>query len=214
VRGAELRMGDERPGEPAWLAEEEAARAGLYRLLAAWLARPADLGLLARTAELGGPGPLGEALGELAAAAREADPDAVDREYHELFVGLGRGELVPYASYYLTGFVYEKPLADLRADLERLGVARRPDNHEPEDHVASVLEVMAGLVEGRFGDGTLRTQRSFFARHVEPWMGRFFHDLERARTARVYARLGRVGGLFVEVERVAFGLDGRAVGHA
>ncbi len=199
---------------PVMTAEEEAARAGLYRLLSAWLARPPGLELVAQTARLGGPGPLGEALAALAAAAREAEPAELEREYHELFIGLGRGELVPYASYYRTGFLYEKPLAELRAELERLGVARREGNHEPEDHVASVLEVMAGLVAGRFGDGSLGLQRSFFARHMEPWMGRFFHDLERARAARVYGHIGRVGRLFMEVERVAFGLEGRTVGHA
>ncbi len=212
MRSAGLPVDEREPPIP--LAEEEAARAGLYRLLSAWLARPPDAALLQRTALLGGPGPLGEALAELAAAARAGDPAAVEREFHDLFVGLGRGELMPYASYYLTGFVYEKPLADVRAEFERLGVARRPDNPEPEDHVASVLEVMAGLVEGRFGDGDLAVQRRFFARHVAPWVGRFFHDLERARAARMYARLGRVGGLFVELERAAFGLDAPAAGHA
>lgn len=196
----------------AIVAEEELARARLYGLLSAWLAAPPSLELLSLTSGLGGEGEVGAALGELAEAAREADPAALEREYFDLFVGLGRGELVPYASYYLTGFVYEKPLADLRADLERLGVRRREGNHEPEDHIASVLEVMAGLVEGRFGDGSLRTQASFFRRHVEPWAGRFFLDLERARAARVYAPLGRLGRLFVELERVAFELADRHEG--
>jgi len=191
---------------------EDMARARLYGLLSAWLAAPPSLDLLARTAQLGGEGAIGHALAELAQAAREADVAALEREYFDLFVGLGRGELVPYASYYLTGFVYEKPLADLRADLERLGIRRREGNFEPEDHIASVLEIMGGLVEGRFGDGSLRSQVSFFRRHVEPWAGRFFHDLERARAARTYAPLGRLGRLFVELERVAFELADRHKG--
>lgn len=189
------------------LDEVEALRAVTWRLLARLLAAPPDAATLETVAKLGEPGSeLGEALRALAAAARESDPEQVADEYHELFVGVGRGELVPYASYYRTGFLNERPLAELRADLARLGVARAAGNPEPEDHVASLCEIMAGLIEGRFGTGRPGEDQRFFDRHLAPWVGRFFADLESARAGRFYRPVGRVGRLFVEIERAGFRL--------
>jgi TorA maturation chaperone TorD len=187
--------------------ETERSRAVLYGLLSRFLAAPPDRDLLARVAGLGGDAtPIGTALGELAAKARAADAARAREEYHALFVGLGRGELVPYASWYLTGFLFERPLAELREDLARLGIARAEGNPEPEDHIASVLEVMAGLIEGRFGDGGLAGQKAFFERHIDPWVLRFFADLEQATSADLYRPVARLGRALLEIERVAFGM--------
>jgi TorA maturation chaperone TorD len=187
--------------------DTERSRAALYGLLARFLAAPPDQGLLALVAGLQGDGTaIGTALGELAAKARSADVAHVREEYHALFIGLGRGELLPYASWYLTGFLYERPLAELRDELARLGVTRAEGNPEPEDHIASVLEVMAGLVAGRFGDGSLAGQKAFFERHIDPWGLRFFADLERAASADLYRPVARLGRALLEIERVAFGM--------
>jgi TorA maturation chaperone TorD len=187
--------------------ETEAGRARVYALLAALLARPADAGLLGRLAALDGDGTrLGEALAALAAAAREARAEAVEREFHDLFIGLGRGELLPYASYYLTGFLHERPLAKLRTDLAALGIARAEGVAEPEDHIATLCEVMAGLVEGSLGDGAAGQDRRFFERHLGPWAERFFGDLEQAKAARFYRAVGRLGREFIGIETEAFAL--------
>ena len=131
----------------AELSEEDACRSALYRLLGRVLVAPPEEFVLAALAELkGDESPLGRALNEVAAAA--AAPQDLDREYQDLFIGLGRGELVPYGSYYLTGFLYEKPLAKLRRDMAMLGIGRRENVREPEDHVGAVLEMMAGLIDG------------------------------------------------------------------
>ena len=50
-----------------------------------------------------------------------------DRGDNRLFIGVGRGELLPFASVYMTGFLNEKPLATLRNDMVTLGVERSPD---------------------------------------------------------------------------------------
>ena len=68
-----------------------------------------------------------------------------------LTLEIGRGELVPFASYYRTGFLNEKPLAKLRGDMARLGIARAESVKEPEDHIAALCEMMAGLITGAFG---------------------------------------------------------------
>jgi TorA maturation chaperone TorD len=175
-------------------------------LLSGLLARPPDQGLLARLAGLSGDGTaLGEAVGALAAAARDARAEAVEREFHDLFIGLGRGELLPYASYYLTGFLHERPLAKLRADLAALGIERAASVVEPEDHIATLCEVMAGLIDGSLGDGPEQDRR-IFDRHLRPWAERFFADLEQAKAARFYRAVGRLGRVFIGIETEAFAL--------
>lgn len=186
--------------------EADVARAQEYALLAALLARAPDAGLLSRLAELRGDAtPLGVAHASLAQAASAADIDKVEREYFNLFIGLGRGELLPYASYYLTGFLHERPLARLRGDLVTLGIERAEGQFEPEDHAAILCEIMSGLASDRFGTKPGADQ-SLFEKHLAPWIGRFFADLERADAADFYRRVGTIGRLFMEIETEAFAL--------
>ncbi len=179
-------------------------RAQLFALLGRLLSGPPDADLLARLRGLRGDDtPLGRALDGLAGAARATDAARAEREYFALFVGLGRGELLPYASYYLTGFLHERPLAELRATLGLLGVARAEGVAEPEDHLGFCCEVMAGLLEGRFGE---IEPGDFFARHLAPWAGRCFADLEAAEAAAFYRAVGALGRSAVEIEQAAAAL--------
>lgn len=190
-------------------AVEDRMRADFYDLLAALLARPpADDTLLACAGLEGDDAPLGKAVGTLGRLARSSKAPAVNREFHDLFIGLGRGELLPYASYYMTGFLHEKPLARLRADMIRLGVARSDDVAEPEDNIASLMEIMAGLIRGRFGaPAPLATQRDFFNTHIAPWAEHFFTDLEGAKASVFYTPVGTMGRLFMEIEKTAFRME-------
>lgn len=186
--------------------EVDAARAQEYALLAALLARAPDAGLLARLAELRGDAtPLGVAHAALAQAASATTVEKVEREYFNLFIGLGRGELLPYGSYYLSGFLHERPLARLRTDLAALGIERTDGQYEPEDHAAILCEIMAGLVSGRFGTKAGADQ-TIFEKHLAPWLGRFFSDLERAEAADFYRWVGTLGRVFLEIETEAFAL--------
>jgi len=190
------------------IATEDQLRVDLYDFLAALLARPADQALLGQTAALrGDQSPLGEAIGALARVAAHSKPDMAEREFNALFIGVGRGELLPYASFYLTGFLNEKPLASLRQDMAAQSISRAPNVFEPEDNIASLLEMMAGLISGRFGDpASLARQVTFFNRHIAPWAGHFFNDLTGADSAVFYAGVGAVGQIFMEIEREAFRL--------
>lgn len=182
----------------------DAARAQEYLLLAMLLsAAPSGKLLDQLTALTGDATPLGRAHAALAAAAGDAVVAKVEREYFDLFVGLGRGELLPYASYYLTGFLNERPLSRLRADLAASGIERFANNSEPEDHAAILCEIMAGFAGGRFA-APLDAQRAFFAKHVAPWMGRLFADIERAESAIFYRAVGALGCAFIEIETEAF----------
>jgi TorA maturation chaperone TorD len=128
--------------------------------------------------------------------------EAVEREFFTLFIGVGRGEILPYASYYLTGFLHERPLADLRGDLRQLGIAKAEGVSEPEDHLAFLAETYAGLLAGAFGPGP-DAALPFFARHIRPWAARCFTDLEAASGAEFYRAVGRLGRLAVEIEAAA-----------
>ncbi len=186
--------------------ETDLGRVRLYRLLASLLAQPPGEALLARLAGLtGDETALGSALGALSEAAADTTAEGVEREFFELFIGLGRGELLPYASYYLTGFLHERPLARLRGDLARLGVVRAEGVAEPEDHIATLCEVMAGLIDGSFAAPAGEDGR-FFDRHLKPWAGRFFADLEAAKAARFYRAVGGLGARFVAIEAEALAL--------
>ena len=149
--------------------------------------------------------PLGIAHAALGEAATAANVERVEREFFDLFIGIGRGELLPYGSYYLTGFLNERPLARLRDDLARLGIERVEGEVEPEDHAAVLCEIMAGLADGRF-DGPAGADRELFEKHLAPWIGRFFADLEHAKAADFYRRIGTVGRVFIEIESEAFAL--------
>ena len=141
---------------------------------------------------------LGAAWHALETAAQRADVDAVDDEYHDLFIGVGRGELIPYSSWYQTGFVMDKPLAALRTDLAALGFERQDDVKEPEDHAAALLETMALIVASP--EHGVEVQRRFFDRHVSPWMRTFFADLQTAGSARFYRAVGQFGEQFMKFE--------------
>jgi len=194
------------PNSPAF-DEVEAGRAQEYALLATLLARAPDEPLLGRIAKLhGDTTALGVAHAALAEAASRADVARLEREYFDLFIGLGRGELLPYGSYYLSGFLHERPLARLRADLSRLGIERAQGQSEPEDHAAILCEIMSGLASRRY-EASAETERKVFEQHLAPWIGRFFADLERAEAADFYRSVGALGRVFVEVETQAFALS-------
>jgi TorA maturation chaperone TorD len=183
-----------------------AARAQEYALLATLLGRAPDAKLLESLAALRGDAtPLGAAHAALAQAASETTVERVEREYFNLFIGVGRGEILPYGSYYLTGFLHQRPLARLRADLAPLGIERAEGNKEPEDHAATLCEIMACLVGGRL-PAPYGTDQQIFEKHLKPWIGRFFADVERAESGDLYRRIGTLGRVFIEIETEAFAL--------
>lgn len=184
------------------------SRAETYRFLGALLAAPPSRELLevVRSAGIGEDAPvareavpLAEAWQLLRLAGRNTDPMRLDDEYHDLFIGIGRGELVPYASWYLTGFLMDRPLAYLRQDLRYLGIERQEGVHEPEDHVAALCEAMHEIIRAH-DEVSLQWQRKFFQEHIATWMNLFFHDLQQARCACFYSTVGRLGEAFMQLE--------------
>ncbi len=188
--------------EAICLDEEQQCRVGAYGLLAQLLRNPPDRPVLDRVSAFAGltseVDELALSMSMLGLSAASSDCSAVDDEFHNLFIGMGRGELVPYGSWYQTGFLMERPLGRLRDDLVRLGFQRQPGVTEPEDHVAALCEVMAILIqEAR----PLPRQAEFFETHIAGWMERFFSDLSAARSAVFYKAVGRFGAAYVGLEK-------------
>jgi TorA maturation chaperone TorD len=186
--------------------EVDAARAQEYALLAALLMQAPDVDLLSRISQLrADASPLGLAHAALAEAAERTNAKRVEQEFFDLFIGLGRGELLPYGSYYLTGFLHERPLARLREDLAKIGIARAKGVVEPEDHAGILCEIMSGLASRRL-PAPSDSDRLIFDRHMAPWITRFFTDLENAQAADFYRQLGALGRIFMDIETEAFEL--------
>ncbi len=185
----------------ASMREEEEYRAGAYGMLAALLCSVPDVSVLERVAEFAGMEVKGDdlavAMAMLGLAATRFSTEGVSDEFHNLFIGMGRGELVPYGSWYQTGFLMERPLSLLRDDLVEFGFQRAPDVHEPEDHVGALCEVMAMLImEG--GDSS--RQSYFFDTHMSGWLMHFFTDLSEAKSAVFYRSVGRFGMAITALE--------------
>jgi TorA maturation chaperone TorD len=189
---------------------EELQRAELYGLLARLWLEPPDEALLGefRVAVTEAPqagGFLQEPWQQLVGAMRATTLDEARREHDALFHGVGKPEVFAYGSYYLSGFLNEKPLAALRTDLAALGLGRDRDRLETEDHVSFVLEVMRYLIAGEDAAVcNLEQQRRFFRAHVQTWLEALCDAVEahpRAHTWRAVAAMTRA---FVQVETQAF----------
>jgi len=188
------------------LSAEDVLRARLYAFLSRVFGAAPDEETLQAMRQLGRDAtPLGRALGDLADTAAHFDPAAAETEYTVLFIGLTEGQVVPFGSYYKTGFLYEKPLAELRRDLRELGVERDSGHKEPEDHVAALFEVMHGMIIGEFGaPADVATQKRFYDAHIAGWVPKFLNDLENAEAAVLYRPVARIAALFLAIEEEAF----------
>ncbi|HYA02048.1 MAG TPA: molecular chaperone TorD family protein [Syntrophobacteria bacterium] len=186
-------------------------RAYTYGLLAGLLAAPPSASLLRLLDQIPGRvasgGTLAGAWTALKEAASETSIAEVAEEYQQLFVGVGGGEVMLYGSWYLSGFLADKPLAVLRADLAALGVERRPEVRETEDHAAALCETMAMICAGANRMSSER-QKKFFDEHVVSWMTLFFRNMQQAPSACFYRAVGRLGAEFLEVERAYLSLEG------
>ena len=185
---------------------EDQHRSSLYALLSKLLSSPPSKDTLNKVRSLvGGENRIGESINSLSVLSDKLDIKTIEREYHNLFIGVGRGELLPYASFYMTGFLNEKPLANLRDDMKKIGISRSTNNSDPEDHIASLCEMMSGIITNRFYTAlSFKQQNDFFATHLGPWAKHFFDDLTAAEYSVFYAPVGSLGKAFMEIETEAF----------
>ena len=188
------------------LPPEEVARANFYGLLARLFYAPPDAQLLETLAgaadieaEDGG---ISEAWQGLCRAAAGADPEAVRDEYDTVFVGTGKSPVTLYASAYSIRYASEAPLVELRGELAALGLARRDDASEPEDHIAALCDTMRHLVAVQKRD--LAVQSAFFKRWIAASAGPLCDAIEAAPTTSFYRPVARFAKAFFDIEQNAF----------
>lgn len=192
--------------------DEEIARAEMYGLLASLFYQPPGDELLAQLQAAVTEAPqqggfLEEPWSDLVAQARAMTATQIAQEYNALFGGVGKPEVYLYGSHYLSGFLNEKPLVQLRDDLAALGLARDANMPETEDHVAYLMEVMRYLIAGDDVSVCNLTQQSgFFSRHLQPWVSRLCQTLADHPRAVFYARVAALSEAFVSVESQGFDL--------
>lgn len=184
--------------------QQDLLRAGVYELLAHLLAREPGAELLQSLTGIdevdGGEDKLAMGWELLRQSAARTDPAAVRDEYFNLFIGVGRGELVPFGSWYLTGFLMEKPVSVLRSDLDALGIERQEGVAESEDHIAALCDAMALIIRSGTQEVAFERQVKFFNDHLGAWAPRFFADLQSAQAASFYRAVGFFGESFFEFE--------------
>jgi TorA maturation chaperone TorD len=180
------------------------ARTDTYAMLAALLNRPPDPHLLFQIKRVewnpAMPDGLIDHWIKLRDAARKYPVQAIEKEFQTVFVGLGQGEVVPYASWYLEGLLMTLPLARLRLDLIRLGISRRKEVHEAEDHAGLLCETMALI--GSHREIPINVYARFFDEHVASWMFDFFIDLRKAPSAGFYRSVAGLGKCLLELEQL------------
>ena len=198
-------MSSDHGADSATVETEDQLRADVYRLLANLMTRPPTRETLNVLADIQvDDAQAGDAItrawSQLREAATQCEPAPIDDEFHTLFIGLGRGEVVPFGSWYLTGLLMEKPLSALRADLDRFGIERADGVRESEDHIAALCEAMAAIIEHPL-EIDREAQVEFFRSHLQPWVLRFFEDVENAQAAGFYRCVARLGNAFFRLER-------------
>ncbi|WP_050923167.1 molecular chaperone [Vibrio harveyi] len=141
-------------------------------------------------------------------AAKDSNREALEDEYQDLFIGIGRGEVMPFGSWHMTGAMMEKPLAEIRHDLELLGFERDENVKEPEDHIAALCEVMS-MLTGEEED----LQQAVFNKHIAPWFNSFTQQLENAQSASFYKPAAQLCEAFLTLEQVRFSVNTKSSKH-
>jgi TorA maturation chaperone TorD len=140
--------------------------------------------------------------------AKDSNREALEDEYQDLFIGIGRGEVMPFGSWHMTGAMMEKPLAEIRHDLELLGFERDENVKEPEDHIAALCEVMS-MLTGEEED----LQQTVFNKHIAPWFNSFTQQLENAQSANFYKPAAQLCEAFLTLEQVRFSVNTKSSKH-
>ena len=189
--------------------EEDRLRADMYSFLASLLRTEPSADLVKQLTLLESDNsPIGNAIKILSKLASSLDLHSIRDEYVKIFVGVGRGEILPFASYYLTGFLKDKPLAKLRTDMQEIGIEISAEVKEPEDHIASLFDIMSGLILGKFSKKfSIEEQKEFFNKHLGQWADLLMRDIEASKIAVFYAPVGTIGREFLEIERSSFKMD-------
>ena len=141
-------------------------------------------------------------------AASSADAAALKEEFERAFISTGRPAVMVFGSFYLAGFLNEKPLAQLRDELAKMGLARRGDCHDSEDHISALCDVMRFLIAGDPASApvALEAQRDFFVRYIKSWNTQFCDAVNSANETCFYKHVAQFAREFFELEHESFAI--------
>ncbi|MDC5851364.1 molecular chaperone TorD family protein [Vibrio europaeus] len=182
--------------------QQQTIRADIYLLLSSLYRQQPSTELIAFLSQLEteqAESAMQVAWHKVKSAAIESSQEQLEDEYQELFIGIGRGEVVPFASWHLTGSLMEKPLASIRHDLELLGLEREEQVKEPEDHFSALCEVMSVLTEEEE-----ELQQVFFNKHLGTWFNSLVKQVKEAKNASFYLTVAELTNAFMTLEQVRF----------
>lgn len=186
------------------ISENDQLRADIYQLLAAMFRSAPSAELLQFLTSLDidvtDESEIAKAWLAVKQAAGKCSGEDLAEEYQNIFIGVGTGEILPYASWYLAGSLMDTPLAALRQDLMQMGFERQDEVKEPEDHVAALCEVMSSLIL----EAPSYRQLAFYQRHIGGWISRYCEELARAPSAQFYQAVAQVAAAFFAAEANVF----------
>ncbi|MDN3696862.1 molecular chaperone TorD family protein [Vibrio cortegadensis] len=191
------------------LEQDQSLRIDIYLLIAQLLRESPSQDLLHFLTEIElnqGTQPMAIAWAKLKSAAQAGDVFKIEEEFQDLFIGVGRGEVVPFGSWHIAGALMEKPLSDLRQSLAELGFERNEDVKEPEDHMAALCEVMSLLIESSNDEpkAAFAIQKKFFNQHISPWYLSLVNHIQQSKSADFYLAVAALIEGYLSLEQVNF----------
>ena len=124
--------------------------------------------------------------------------DEVEYEFVQLFLGPLQPDILPYESYYLSGRVFQAPLAAVRGFMKEFGLEKKEGQlTEPDDTLGFELEIMNWMIskqtsteDSETEDQWLDLQARFLKKHLLVWAPTCAQEIESAPHAEFYKGAG------------------------
>lgn len=192
---------------------EDLARADLYGLIARFFHQPPDQELLDQIAASIPDGeeskvedaPLAKVWHSVVEVAKNNPAKAWHEEFDRNFISVGRPNVIVNGSFYMAGHLNEKPLVDIRRDLDTFGLESAEEVTETEDHLSALCEVMRYLIAGDDVEiSNLTNQRAFFNSHIRPWYDELCDAIEAIPDMHLYHSVAALTREFLAIEGQSF----------
>jgi len=192
---------------------EDLARADLYGLIARLFHKAPDQELLDQIVSSVPEGkeaqsedaPLARVWQNLVEMAKANPATAWQDEFDQNFISVGRPIIILNGSFYMAGYLNERPLVEIRRALDAFGLESAEEISETEDHISALCEVMRYLIAGDDVEiSNLTNQRVFFNDHIRPWHDDLFDAIDAVSEMRLYHSVASLAREFLAIEGQGF----------
>jgi TorA maturation chaperone TorD len=192
---------------------EDLARADLYGLIARLFHEAPDQELLDQIVSSIPEGqeaqseaaPLARVWQNLVEMAKANPAKAWQDEFDQNFISVGRPIIILNGSFYMAGYLNERPLVEIRRALDAFGLESAEEISETEDHISALCEVMRYLIAGDDVEiSNLTKQRVFFNDHIRPWHDDLFDAIDAVSEMRLYHSVASLAREFLAIEGQGF----------